>query len=168
MNRVKQFFKSITATVNKRDKTFVDIYLNEEEKNILYSLPRYDIKHSINVAKDILHNEDKLLIKEEGLNIDLLIKSALLHDVGKIYKKLNPIDKSVLVILNSASKGKLKKYQHKNKKIYIFYNHGEEGYNILKKVGRYDNDFLKVVRYHHIYSKNNTWLDKLRKYDNRN
>lgn len=159
MKRIKQFIKCITAKINEDDIAFIDKYLNEEEKNIINKLAIYDMKHCINVAKDIECN-----VKCEDMD---LIKSALLHDIGKIKKKLNPIDKSIIVILNKITKGNLNKYQYMNKKIYIFYNHGEEGYKILKDKG-YDDKFLNVIRYHHDYNKREPWIDIIRKYDDKN
>jgi len=74
-------------------------------------------------------------IKKNNLNHKEIVKSAILHDVGKINTPLNVIDKSILVLLNNITKTKIKKYSDRNSKIYIFYNHGEEGYKILKEKG---------------------------------
>lgn len=159
MGRIKQFIKCITAKINEDDLNFIEKYLNGDEKKIINRLAIYDMKHCINVARDIESN-----IKYEDIN---LIKCALLHDIGKVKKILNPIDKSIIVILNKLTKGNLKKYENINKKIYIFYNHGEEGYKILKDKG-YDEKFLNVIRYHHDYSKTGHWIEIIRKYDNKN
>ena len=47
---------------------------------------------------------------------------ALLHDVGKGEFGLNLVEKSVLVLLNNLTKGKIKKYDN-IKQIDIYYNH---------------------------------------------
>ncbi len=167
MNRVKQFVSCVFAKITKKDIEFINNYLDENEKKLLYKLPVYDLKHSINVARDIYINESEEEIKKNNLNHKEIIKSAILHDVGKIHTPLNVIDKSILVLLNNITKTKIKKYSDRNSKIYIFYNHGEEGYKILKEKG-YDKEFLNIIRNHHNYKIQNKWLDILRKYDDRN
>ncbi len=167
MSRVKQFFRCLTARLDDEDKEIIEKYLSSKEKKLLYKLPVYDIKHCVNVAKDIKNNE-----KEEDLlkiNIDFtkLIKSALLHDIGKSFKPLNPIDKSILVILNKVTKGSIRKYEDKSRSIYIYFNHGKEGYKILKG-NDYSEEFLKIIRDHHDYSEISEWLKILRKYDDMN
>ncbi|WP_346884719.1 HDIG domain-containing metalloprotein [Clostridium sp. UBA4395] len=167
MNRVKQFINCIFAKITKKDREFINNYLDENEKKLLYKLPVYDLKHSVNVARDIYTNESEEEIKKNNLNHKEIVKSAILHDVGKIHTPLNVIDKSILVLLNNITKTKIKKYSDRNSKIYIFYNHGEEGYKILKGKG-YDKEFLNIIRNHHNYKIQNKWLDILRKYDDRN
>lgn len=159
MGRIRQFIRCITAKINEDDIKFIEKYLDKNEKELINKLAVYDIKHCINVAKDIVANE-----KCKDAN---LIKCALLHDIGKINKTLNPIDKSIIVILNKITKCNLKKYENKNEKIYIFYNHGEEGYKLLKD-RNYDEKFLNTVRYHHDKSKKDIWIDIIRKFDNKN
>lgn len=167
MSRVKQFIKCLFATINEEDKDFINKYLDEEEKLLLYKLPIYDIKHSINVARDIYINESKSNLSKINHNNNEIIKSAILHDIGKSYNPLNPIDKSILVLLNSVTKGKIIKYMEKSPKIYIFFNHGEEGYKMLTGK-KYSDEFLYTIRNHHNYMKKSKWLDTLRMYDDRN
>ena len=167
MGRVKQFFRCISAKITEEDINLIKNYLNEDEIELLYKLPIYDIKHCVNVARDILFNEMKENIDKINIDYIELIRSALLHDIGKAYKPLNPIDKSILVLANKFTKGKIKKYEDKSKKIYIYFNHGKEGYNMLK--GKYySEEFLSIIRDHHDYSKNSKWLDIIREYDDVN
>lgn len=167
MSRIKQFIRCLTAKINEDDYKFISQYLNEKEIELLYRLPIYDIKHCINVAMDIKNNENKLELDEIKLNYYELIKSGLLHDLGKSIRPLNPIEKAILVILSKFTNGKIKQYQNKSKRIYIYFNHGEEGYNLLNN-SEYSREFLDVIRYHHDYSKSSNWLNILRKYDNIN
>lgn len=167
MSRVKQFINCIFAKITNEDIDFINKYLNEEEKKLLYKLPIYDMKHSINVARDIQENESKADIEKNNLNYNDVIKSAILHDIGKAYRPLNPIDKSILVLLNHFTNTKIKKYSNINSKIYIFFNHGEEGYKVLKEKD-YNKEFLNAIRNHHNYKIENEWLNILRKYDDKN
>lgn len=168
MKRVKQFVNCIFARVNDDDIEFINKYLNEEEKKIIFKLPRYDVKHAVNVAMDIYNNSNKIKSEYSNIDIDEMIKIGLLHDSGKIIKKLNPIDKSIMVIADHISKGNMKKYEGISKKIYIYYNHGEEGYKRLSVKGIYNNDFLDTIRYHHSSAVKSDMLHILRKYDDIN
>lgn len=140
--RVKQFYWSITSKVSIQDEKFISNYLNEQEKYLFQKLTDYEKIHAIKVAKDI----DKLYNKD-GEHKDMLIKVGLMHDIGKISHRLNPINKSLMVILDGISKGKIKKY-HNIKQIYVYYNHADIGYNILKQYG-YKERFLYLIKNHH-------------------
>ncbi len=163
MYRIKQFIKAITARITINDMNYLDKYLNKEEKVLVLELADYDIKHSINVAKAIEKYINNRLEHEEHIEY---VKIGLLHDIGKTYKKLNPIEKGILVIIDKITKGSISRYT-KNKKIYIYYNHGEEGYNILKNKG-YSDEFLNAVRYHHNKCIGGDKLEILRRFDDEN
>ncbi|WP_138207501.1 HDIG domain-containing metalloprotein [Haloimpatiens lingqiaonensis] len=143
VNRVKQFFLYFNYKIDENDREFVYKYLNKEQIELFEKLKVYEQKHCINVARDLVNH-----CKELNINYnDELIVAALLHDIGKIECSLNLIDKSALVILDKISRGKIKKYE-KNKKVDIYYNHPEKGYNILKKMGE-KNRILFLVKNHH-------------------
>lgn len=160
--RVKQFYMSIVSRINDEDIGFLKIHLETYELQLFHQLPTYEQKHCINVARDVKKTSDSRELKSKTL-----IKVALLHDIGKIYNSMNPIDKSIMVIMNRITHGKIRSYK-KNKNVNIYYNHGDIGYNLLKKYG-YDDRFLFLVKNHH---NNNIVrdieLDLLKECDNRN
>jgi len=161
--RVKQFYWSLTAKISVDDEELIDRYLDIEEKKLLEKLSIYEQKHSVNVAREVLKRS-----KEEGISNESLVKAALLHDVGKGLKKLNPIEKSIIVIFDSITKGKLKRLD-RVKKIDIYYSHAEKGYNLLKVTGKYDERFLYLIRNHHNMDIiNDKELDLLKKCDSNN
>ena len=166
--RVGQFFKAITAKVTEDDIIFINNYLSDKEKELFFKLKVYDQKHCIDVAKDIKIYFQKNNIKNEDLSIvkNDLIKAGLLHDIGKIKKNLNPIQKSILVILDKFSKGKLKNLDN-IKAIDIYYNHDKEGYKLLKE-NNYSKEFLNLVRNHHNYDVDNVEINILRASDDKN
>lgn len=141
--RVKQFYWSITSKIDSEDLELIDKYLNIYEKGLLKGLAVYEQKHSINVARDVMKACD-----ENNMESKVLVKAALLHDIGKSYKKLNPIEKSLVVVLNRISHGKLRRYRG-IKKIHVYYNHADIGYNILKNTDKYDERFLYLIKNHH-------------------
>jgi putative nucleotidyltransferase with HDIG domain len=160
--RVKQFYWSITSRVSAKDEEFIKEYLNAQEICLFQKLPDYEKMHAIKVAKDV----EKLYNGEEERKV-ILMKAALLHDIGKASHRLTPVNKSVIVILDSISSGRIKKYDN-IKKINVYYNHADIGYNMLKKFG-YEERFLYLIKNHHndniIGDKE---LDILKKCDSRN
>lgn len=160
--RIKQFYWSITAKIGAEDEKYIKAHLNEQEIALFNRLQIYEKKHSIKVASDI-----ERLYEGEDNNKKMLIKAALIHDIGKIEKKLNLVDKSILVVMNKVTHGNMKKYMNL-KKIDVYYNHADIGYNMLKKFG-YDERLLYLIKNHHndniIGDKE---LDMLKKCDNMN
>lgn len=146
--RVKQFFWAVFSRINKEDKIYLKSYLDREEQELFSKLSVSEQKHCIRVAKEV----EKRLEYNNQEDIDLerkqFIKVGLLHDIGKIEKKLNPIDKSILVILDKLARDKMRKKTH-IKKIDVYYNHAEKGYVLLKDMNKYSDRFLYLVRNHH-------------------
>lgn len=140
--RIKQFIWAIRAQITDGDKKFIKEYLNEIELQIFNRMNDMDKKHSINTARDV-----KKACEGKKINCQMLIKVSLLHDVGKSQYKMNVIEKSIVVLLNKFTKGKIKKYSN-IKCINIYYNHANIGYEIFKELG-YNESFLFLVKNHH-------------------
>jgi putative nucleotidyltransferase with HDIG domain len=145
--RVKQFLWHLNTRISTKEKIYVLNHLDDIEYNIFNKLSKAEQKHSIRVAIKIEEICEEY--KSKGINVDRdkLIIAALLHDIGKAYKKLNIIDKSVIVILDKITRGKLKKYTM-FKKIDTYYNHAEKGANILKGL-KYDEKIIYLIENHH-------------------
>lgn len=147
--RVKQFFWAVFSRINQEDKKYIQSYLDKEEQQFFSKLSVSEQKHCIRVAKGL---ERRLENNKDQGSIDLdkdeLIRVGLLHDIGKMEKKLNPIDKSVLVILDKVAGSKMRKMTN-IKKIDVYYNHAEKGYMILNRLNKYSDRFLYLVRKHH-------------------
>ena len=165
--RVKQFIWAAKSMVQKVDYTYANKFLNESEKQLFNKLTKTDKQHSIRVCKEaikILDNETM----DKKLEISTVAKAALLHDIGKTDYSLNIIEKSVLVILNRLTNGKLKKYDN-IKPIDSYYNHPQKGVNILKEFKVYDKEFLETIKYHHSTKnfESNKLLNIIRQSDNK-
>lgn len=140
--RIKQFYMAVTAKITFNDEKFLENYLNKQELDLFNKLSINEKAHSIRVAKDIIN-----VCIENKLDKKYFAKLALLHDIGKIQVNSNILQKSLLVILDKISKGKIKKFSNIHN-INIYYNHGEIGAKILRKQG-YDERFLYLVKNHH-------------------
>lgn len=147
--RVKQFYVNVTDKMTEKDYDYAKEILNSKELELFMKLSKSEQKHSIRIAKDIEFIIDNNETDDEDIlkNRNLLVKSALLHDIGKITKRLNVIDKSIIVILNKLTKGKLKNIE-KSKKIQCYYNHSSYGHEILKDMIE-DEIILDIVKNHH-------------------
>jgi hypothetical protein len=143
--RVKQFLWGITAKLNDEDKEFINNYLNEYERKLFFSLPVYEQVHSLRVAKGVLKES-----KDKGLYDVLIVKAALLHDIGKINSGLNLITKSIIVILDKLTSGRLKKLTGITP-INVYYNHPEIAMSYLEDE---DKNIKYLIRNHHNYSLN--------------
>ena len=104
--RVKQFYINVVDKMTEKDYDYIKEILNSKELELFMKLSKSEQKHSIRIAKDIEFSLDNKETYDEDIlkNRNVLIKSALLHDIGKITKRLNVIDKSIIVILNKLLK----------------------------------------------------------------
>lgn len=154
MRRIRQFILCLFSALSLQDLEYIDEKLDNSIKYDFLRLSNYEKKHSILVAQ---------AVEKEIKNDPDLVLAALLHDIGKVKHHINIIEKSIFVVLDHLTEGKLKKYD-RNKSINIFYNHGEIGYDILKNT-RYNNRILYLVKDHHNKSVTNDDLNIIRKFD---
>ncbi|WP_406547935.1 HDIG domain-containing metalloprotein [Clostridium ljungdahlii] len=142
--RIKQFYWALTSRINEQDSRFIKSILSIEELKLFNKLSINEQKHCVKVAYDVerICNSKKGKVDEK-----LLLKAALLHDIGKIHRKLNLIDKSFIVSMDRISKGKLRKFSQKQK-INVYYNHSKIGVYLLKKI-EYNEKLFYLIENHH-------------------
>lgn len=147
--RVKQFYINATDSMISKDYEYVKIHLNNEEYDLFKKILKSEQKHSVRIAKEIEYIIENNLVDDIDIiqSKNLLIKTALLHDVGKSKQKVNIIEKSIIVILNKLTKGNLKNLK-KSKKVQCYYNHSEYSYILLKDIIK-DDLILSIIRNHH-------------------
>lgn len=162
MNRVKQFFTYAIAKIDINDKMYIEKHLSDDEIALFNKLSIHEQKHSVNVARDV-ESECKINLVDSNN----LVKTALLHDIGKIEVPVSIIDKSIVVILDKITNSRIKELKN-IKKIYIHYNHGYEGYKILKKINENEEILFMVKNHHNKGLKDNLELNILKKCDDRN
>lgn len=165
--RVKQFYINATDLMKNEDYDYVKRKLNNEEYKLFNKILKSEQKHSVRIAKEIEFIIDNNLIDDIDIieNKNLLIKAALLHDIGKSKQKVNIIEKSIIVILNKLTKGRLKKIQ-KSKKIQCYYNHSEYSYNLLKDIIE-DDLILNIIKNHH-NNTDNKYINFFKQIDDNN
>ena len=148
--------KAMTAQVTTEEIHWVQDHLSKEECEWFLKLKVYEQRHCIDVAH---------LLNDWSHGQNEMIRLGLLHDIGKSVYPLNPIEKSLIVVLDYLSKGKIQKYQ-KLKMVKCYYQHGELGYHILKQLGIEEQCFLEQVRNHHQNHSKDQRIQLLQKADN--
>ncbi|KPU42982.1 HD domain protein [Oxobacter pfennigii] len=157
--RIRQFFKGLTAC--RTDCEVIYKYLNDKEIDLFNKLPPHEKRHAVDTAYTVM----KIYSGEDE---DILIKSALLHDIGKIEGKTGIMKKSILVLMDKFAHRLSVKLSHRIKMFDIYYNHPEAGAELLEKI-RTDEKAILLVRYHHAenYADEYT-MDILKKADSMN
>ncbi|MCC5909967.1 MAG: HD domain-containing protein [Clostridiaceae bacterium] len=155
--RIQQFYQGLSAKVTTEDIAFIREHLTPEEHQLFFQLRISEQRHSLNVAYGC---------RKEAPHNTVLIKAALLHDIGKVGSNLTLINKSFVVLI--------KKFQLKNhmlpsflkEAIYFKNNHAEIGYTMLLPLNL-DPKILFLVKNHHNNNTDNIEDMKiLQKYDN--
>ena len=137
--RVQQFIKAITASVSGDEKRWIKGYLTEKEQALFFKLKVYEQKHALCVAK---------LLSEWTNESQEMIRLGLLHDIGKVLYPLNPIQKSIIVILHKVTFGKIKRF-NQFKIVKCYYEHPILGSELLSRQGVYEKEFLECIKRHH-------------------
>lgn len=166
--RVKQFFWAFFSRITEKDIEYINEKLNKEEKQYFFRLSKGEMKHCIRIAKAIDENYyDLYEVTNNKEHREKIIKAALMHDIGKINKRVNVIEKSIIVILGKLTKNKIKKYSN-FKKIDVYYNHAKMSEPILKEL-KYEDYWIHVIKNHHKYGElSNKDISVLQYYDNKN
>ncbi|MDT8718880.1 HDIG domain-containing protein [Clostridium sp. 19966] len=166
--RIKQFFWAFFSKITEDDIKFINEKLNIDEREYFFRLSKGEVKHCIRIAKAIDENYYEFYKNTDDKNHKKnIVKVALMHDIGKINKRLNIIDKSILVILGKITRNRIKKYSN-IKKINVYYNHAAMGEPILRKLN-YDEYWIDVIKNHHKHNQvKNKDILVLQHFDNMN
>lgn len=144
VRRIRQFYKALFARLNKSDYTFLSDYLTKTELEVFMTLPVFDRKHSVDIARHLHH---------QGAQLEL-VRAGLLHDIGKARcPELTIVKRSICVLLEAlfpkyarnkatSKKGKL------GRALYVHQNHPEIGAEVLEILGCTDERIIWLVRHH--------------------
>jgi putative nucleotidyltransferase with HDIG domain len=171
-NRIKQVFAALTATITQKDRQFVDLYLDSKTQKLFWGMNLPDQRHVLNVAYTAL----QLAESHSKVNITLLIKCALLHDVGKCKGDVSTFDKIITVIghwlLPNWTKkwgrlGRGSKLSNLRHAFYIYYYHANRSATMLQEIGE-SHQLVEIITKHHKTPVDNDPLELilLRKADN--
>ena len=131
---------ALTARITEADRQFIGQHLLPGEAALFWQMNLPDQRHALNVAYTAL----ELAAQERGINQDLLLKCALLHDVGKVKGDVSTADKIITVILDkiapdwvrkwgrSGRGGKIANLRHA---VHTYYHHAARGAAMLSAAG---------------------------------
>ncbi|KAF0133431.1 MAG: hypothetical protein FD145_1294 [Candidatus Saganbacteria bacterium] len=150
--RAKQFWFAMSARMNEENRSFVHQYLNIKEAALFFSLPDYEQKHGVVVAKRMMREAADM----KTIDKRKLVRLGLLHDIGKTAIRLTILSKSLLVIIHRAipplyelfaKLGKDEKSRKFFRRFYVHKHHGAIGADILKKINE-QSDIINEVLSH--------------------
>ncbi|MBP2649874.1 MAG: hypothetical protein H6Q74_699 [Firmicutes bacterium] len=156
LSRVKQVIAALTAKVNFSDQVFVSKRLNDKERKLFYGMNLPDQRHALNVAYTSLN----LSRNNPESDLNLLVRAALLHDVGKQLGDVSTLDKIITVIAHQlvpelASKwgregrgGKIANFRHA---VYVHFHHPERSAQLLRAIGA-EPKLVDIISRHHAES----------------
>lgn len=139
LNRVKQVLSAITAKITVNDRKFVAENLNQEEQKLFWGMNLPDQRHALNVAYTALN----LAQNDSNINLGILKKCALLHDVGKVKGDVSTMDKIITVLAHKIAgkhakqwgrPGKGSKLANLRHAVYIYFNHSERSAAMLQAI----------------------------------
>ncbi|MCR5757576.1 MAG: HD domain-containing protein [Selenomonas sp.] len=145
---MKQFYRAITARITPADRQWVAENLSTEAQVLFYAMHPADQYHALHVAKTAL----ALWAQHPAGDRSLLLRAALLHDVGRVQGDMDIWGKVLAVLLKhflpewSRHLGSLPE-GWLGHILYVYYHHPEIGALKLEKIGLASEAAL--VRRHH-------------------
>ncbi len=137
--RIQQFYRGLFAKVTSEDHQFLQKYLTDQEIILFRRLRISEQRHCLNIAYDC---------RSVKKNNPVLIKAALLHDVGKVESNLTLVNKSLVVLIIKLHIPKKLLPKFLNKALYYKKHHPELGAKGLEEIGT-DTSVVFLTRYHH-------------------
>ncbi|MDW7674302.1 MAG: HD domain-containing protein [Bacillota bacterium] len=149
--RLNQVWDALFGKLSKEDMAWVKSSLTCEEYSLFLRLSRPDQYHSFKVAKTAI----SLCLKDETEQLELSIvkKAALLHDIGKADQRLLLLER-ILPVVTSIISLSLAKYIIEKSNIngiargfYVYAYHGSRGQQ-LALIHSIDHQIIEVIAKH--------------------
>ena len=145
--RVYQFYRAVTASLTEADRQYVEKYLPENAQKLFFNMSTADQYHALHVAYTALE-----IAESDKCDSDLLRRSALLHDIGRVNGSMNVWEKSIAVIVVGFFPDFARKLAQKNNGwlsglLHIYFCHPQIGAKMLHEIGM-DKEAEIVSRHH--------------------
>lgn len=93
MGIIKRIFSAWGTRMGPEEIAFIDSFLDEPGKFLFSQMNKIDQQHAITVAKAII---DKATESAEKIELQTLVKAALLHDIGKVEGDFNFLSRIIV------------------------------------------------------------------------
>lgn len=90
--RAHQFWRTITANIDPHDQQRALEWLNPEQVALFLQLQASEKNHALQMAGKLI---------EKGEHQPDLLAAALLHDVGKLRYRMNPLERAMVVLVKA-------------------------------------------------------------------
>jgi len=149
--------------MTEEDRLFTHQHLNQREAAIFFTLPEFEQKHGVAVARKMLEEAAGI----RSIDQKKLVRLGLLHDVGKSAARLTILDKGLLVSLRRfaapvynylAEQGRGDKAFRYFRKFFVHKHHGEVGAELLAKIGESRDIIEEIKRHDKPYAEHDVYL----------
>lgn len=141
--RLRQFWQAAEAELGLWRPPEIGLELNEAERALFSAMSRTDQRHALAVWQ---------YLQDHGPTDPILLKAALLHDVGKANTSITLWHRGAAVLLKGLGpKVRQKAVGHPNKWSHALYEnarHPERGAQLLRAAGMAES-VVKLVYHHH-------------------
>lgn len=161
-DRVKRFFRALNARITEDEKLFIEKYLEENQQKVFYSMSIIDQRHCLDVANTIYQTENR--------TNEMILKLALLHDIGKQLKPFSLIERTAVVLFPRKIKNVPFEPLKNNlliKAWQLKYWHPEYGARLAEEA-KFDPFLVELIRYHHHLPPRNNEIEIFQWADNLN
>jgi len=150
--RIHQFYTAVRAAVHPEDQVFLKKYLSEQEQKLFAEMGSPEQRHCLDVAYTAI----QLAAKEPEIDKGLLVRCALLHDIGKTKGDIPVRYKVLTVLVDQFFPGKARELARQSvagdprdfrHALYIYYYHGELGRE--KLLAMHLSELAEIVGKHH-------------------
>lgn len=144
-HRIVQFFRAVTAHVSATDIAFVHAHIPATAWALFGAMHRVDQCHAIRVARTA---ERMAAAARTPLDRELLLRVALLHDVGRRAGDLDLFGKVVAVLIEKFFPRRSRLWAAGGcHLLFVYYEHPAIGARLLERVGLERE--AAIVRLHH-------------------
>lgn len=162
IKRSRQFWLALTAKMTPDGHELAVRSLNETEQNLFYQMDIAIQQHCVNVAntmEKIIADQAKTAApaNQPGTDRELLLKAALLHDIGKISGQFTVLDRVWYVLVRKVSRRLAKKIAKRGKGVwparmrnafYVHVQHSKLGAELAAQ-NNLPKELVALIRHHH-------------------
>ena len=170
--RAKQFWAAITAHITIEDSIWVNGILSPREASLFWRMNLPDQQHAIRVARSAVALARRV---QSDVDMELLLRGALLHDVGKVYGDVSTADKVITVIGHKFAprmmrswgrEGRGNRIDNLRHACYVYFHHPRRSAAFLREIDA-EEELIELVLHHHepMVSGERTELTLLRQAD---